>query len=111
VEVREALYPPQGGHYARFDSHTVTRVGELRGGGRSLFGIRPAALGVSRLHGSHGGGTLLLCCVNNRVHAVPYSGQCPVGVAGERVVQVIFLATDTSARVLVETSGSPSSYG
>jgi hypothetical protein len=32
------------------------------------------------------GGTPLLCCVNNRVWALPFHGTCHSGVAGERVV-------------------------
>jgi hypothetical protein len=65
------------------------------------------------------GGTPLLCCVNNHVHAVPYRGQCPTRVAGEQVVWAdgfvidygLFLASDSSALVLVELSGSPTGYG
>jgi hypothetical protein len=65
------------------------------------------------------GGTPLLVCVNDRVQALPYLGQCPVGMAGEWVEQVdglvldvgLFPASAPSAQVLVETSGSPTGYG
>ena len=65
------------------------------------------------------GGTPLLCCVNDRVRATPYRGQRRSGVAGERVVREgglvldfgLFPAFEPTARVLVESSGSPSGYG
>ncbi len=65
------------------------------------------------------GGTPLLCCVNDRVRALPFHGTCHLGVAGERVVQEgglvldfgLFPASDPEARVLLESSPSPSGYG
>jgi hypothetical protein len=65
------------------------------------------------------GGTPLLCVVNDRARAVPFSGPRLMGVAGEWVVQVaglvmdfgLFPASDPSALALVESSGCPSRYG
>ncbi len=65
------------------------------------------------------GGTPLLCCVNDRVRSLPFLGKRPVGVAGKRVERVdelvldfgLFPASAPSARVLVESSGSPTGYG
>ena len=65
------------------------------------------------------GGTPLLCCVNDRVRSTPFHGQRRSGVAGEQVVRDeglvldfgLFPASDPTARVLVESSGSPSGYG
>jgi hypothetical protein len=65
------------------------------------------------------GGTLLLCCVNDRVRAAPYHGQRRSGIAGERVVREggmvldfgLFPASEPTAQVLVKSSGSPSRYG
>ncbi len=65
------------------------------------------------------GGTPLLCCVNNRKYAMLFLGQRWMGAAGEWVVRIeglvldfgLFLASDPSARVIVELSSSPSGYG
>ncbi len=65
------------------------------------------------------GGTPLLVCINDRVHAVPYLGQRTVGTVGKSVERVdgleldfrMFPASEPSARVLVKTSGSPTGYG
>ena len=65
------------------------------------------------------GGTPLLCCVNDRVRAVPYHGQRRSGIAGERVVREgelvldfgLFPASEPATQVLVESSASPSGYG
>ncbi len=65
------------------------------------------------------GGTPLLCCVNDRVAARPFLETRRTGVAGmcvERDYGLIldfglFPASDLTARVLLESSGSPSGYG
>ncbi len=65
------------------------------------------------------GGTPLLCCVNDRVRALPFHGTSHSGVAGERVVREggfvldfgLFPASDPKARVLLESTASPSAYG
>jgi hypothetical protein len=65
------------------------------------------------------GGTPLLCCVNDRVAARPFLGTRRTGVAGICVEREnglvldfgLFPASDLTARVLLESSGSPSGYG
>jgi hypothetical protein len=71
------------------------------------------------------GGTPLLCCVNDREYARPFlgpRGSGAVGAGGAVVAGVVrteglvldfglFPASDPSARVVVETSSSPSGYG
>ena len=65
------------------------------------------------------GGTPLLCCINDRVRAAPYHGMRRSGIAGEQVVCEgglvldfgLFPASEPTAQVLVELSGSPSGYG
>jgi hypothetical protein len=71
------------------------------------------------------GGTPLLCCVNDREYARPFlgpRGSGAVGAVGAVVAGVVrteglvldfglFPASDPSARVIVETSSSPSGYG
>jgi hypothetical protein len=65
------------------------------------------------------GGAPLLCCINNRVQALPFHGTRHSGVAGERVVREgglvldfgLFPASDPKTRVLLESSASPSGYG
>ena len=64
-------------------------------------------------------GTPLLCCVNDRVRSTPHLGTRPVREVGVRVEWVdglamdsgLFPASSPSARVLVESSGSPTGYG
>ena len=65
------------------------------------------------------GGTPLLCCVNEREYARPFLGPRGSGAAGASVVRTgglvldfgLFLASDPSAWVIVESSSSPSGYG
>ena len=64
-------------------------------------------------------GTPLLCCVNDRMAARPFLGMLRSGVAGKCVEREeglvmdfgLFPASDLTARVLLESSGSPSGYG
>ena len=89
--------------------------------GRWSFAVwyPPGCPWVESLEWEPRGGTPLLCCVNNRVAACPFLGPCQSGVAGECVVQEgglvldfgLFPASDPGARLLVESSGSPSGYG
>ena len=65
------------------------------------------------------GGTPLLCCVNGREYARPFLGPRGSEAVGSGVVRTeglvsdfgLFLASDPSARVIVESSLSPSGYG
>ena len=65
------------------------------------------------------GGTPLLCCVNDREYARPFLGPRGSGAVGAGVVRTeglvldfgLFPASDPSARVIVESSLSPSGYG
>lgn len=65
------------------------------------------------------GGTPLLCCVNDRERATPFSGSRPDGSVGAGVTLFeglvmdfgLFPAFDLEGLVLVESSGSPSGYG
>ena len=65
------------------------------------------------------GGKPLLCCVNDREYARPFLGPRGSGAAGSGVVRAeglvsdfkLFQASDPSARVIVESSSSPSGYG
>ncbi len=65
------------------------------------------------------GGTPLLCCVNDREYARPFLGPQGAGAAGASVVRTgglvgdsgLFPSSDPLARVIVESSTSPSGYG
>ena len=65
------------------------------------------------------GGTPLLCCVNDRVAARPFLGTRRSGIAGKCVEREegfildfgLFPASNLTAQVLLESSGSPSGYG
>ena len=65
------------------------------------------------------GGTPLLCCIKDWVWTAPYHGLRRSGIAGEQVVRKgglvldfgLFPTPKPTAKVLVESLGSPSGYG
>jgi len=109
--VRVSLAPPQGS-----TSRLVCLSHANTGGSTSRRWVLAV---VEPLTWELRGGTLLLCCVNDRVASWPFLGTRRSGVAGkcveweEGVVMDfgLFPASDLTARVLLESSGSPSGYG
>jgi len=117
--VRVSPAPPQG-----WTSRSVCLSHADTGGstsGRWVLAVwyPPGYPWVEPLAWEPRGGTPLLCCVNDRVAARPFLGTHRTRVAGLGVEREdglvldfgLFPASDLAARVLLESSGSPSGYG
>ena len=118
--------PPPRGWSARSVSLAHSATGGSTSGKWTLVVWYPPGLPwVEPLTWEPRGGTPLLCCVNDREYARPFlgpRGSGAVGAGGAVVAGVVrteglvldfglFPASDPSARVIVETSSSPSGYG
>ena len=119
--------PPPWGWSARSVSlaHSATG-GSTSGEWTFLVWYPPGLPWVEPLTWNPRGGTPLLCSVNDREYARPFLGPRESGAVGAEGAVVaggvvrteglvldfgLFPASDPSARVIVETSSSPSGYG
>jgi hypothetical protein len=119
VPLRQPPTPPRG-----WAARSVCLAHSKTGGstsGRWTFVVwyPPGHPWVEPLAWESRGGTPLLCCVNDREYARPFLGPRGSGVVGAGVARTedlildfgLFPASDPAARVIVESSTSPSGYG
>ena len=119
VPLRQVPLPPRG-----WVARSVCLAHSITGGsnsGRWTFVVwyPPGHPWVEPLTWEPRGGTPLHCCVNDREYARPFLGPRGSGTVGAGVVRTegllldfgLFPASDPSARVIVESSLSPSGYG
>ena len=119
-EARGAPPPPPRGWAARSVclAHSDTG-GSTSGRWTFVVWYPPGLPWVEPLMWEPRGGTPLLCCVNDREYAKPFLGPRWSGAVGAGVVRTeglvldfgLFPMSDTSARVIVESSSSPLGYG